>query len=695
MQQAVLFLTDKTSDYSLDAFDGFVKEAAGLADVFLVFHKKEDELPLDIRSRHPFVFTSSILYDLGYVPIGDSILPGNNHYPLFYFYKCHSNYNYYWIVEDDVRYTGNWHDFLMAFDDNDADFLSANVTRYPQDQYWYWWHTLETGASEIQKSRWIHSFNPIYRLSSRAITAIDHLLCSGWRGHHEVVLPTAVSYLGMKIEDFGGDGEFVSLGNENRFYDSATMDCRAVEYDPSDKNKLYHPVKEEKGISDTSRLKPNCIIISAGKDSLHRELFEGERDFDVHLLVFDDSYNKHCNDTDFIVAMSGYKMDMTYRYLQRHPEYLSHYEYFFLMDDDIRITTASVNRLFQLMREYSLRIAQPSLVLSYYTYEHTLHNPACKLRYTNFVEMMVPCFSCEALVKVLPTFEEKVRWRGIEFHWAKLIQSNKHDMAIVDDVVCVHTKPISSWSMDNDLLTKHYIKDNNLSRDICVFSSVSRESVTNKFLINELQSVGKISGMKQKTKRIVDYLLLYSPYMSDIGLYHGKMGIVVALYKYATRNHDNLLSEFAWDLFQQIYEAIHSDLPVGLEYGLAGIGFGTTLLYKYGLVDCDLNAILVEIDSKIMERSPLRIKDASIRTGLGGIMCYIALRRSIGEKLETFDERYLTELEAVSMSISKIHQKATLVDLLNIPDFSIDEYMDRPLGLDGGSSYYILKDTFL
>lgn len=201
--------------------------------------------------------------------------------------------------------------------------------------------------------------------------------------------------------------------------------------------------------------------------------------------------------------------------------------------------------------------------------------------------------------------------------------------------------------------------------------------------------------MEQKTKRIVDYLLLYSPYMSDIGLYHGKMGIVVALYKYATRNHDNLLSEFAWDLFQQIYEAIHSDLPVGLEYGLAGIGFGTTLLYKYGLVDCDLNAILVEIDSKIMERSPLRIKDASIRTGLGGIMCYIALRRSIGEKLETFDERYLTELEAVSMSISKIHQKATLVDLLNIPDFSIDEYMDRPLGLDGGSSYYILKDTFL
>ncbi|MGN1158403.1 MAG: DUF707 domain-containing protein, partial [Agathobacter sp.] len=233
-----------------------------------------------------------------------------------------------------------------------------------------------------------------------------------------------------------------------------------------------HPVKEEKGISDTSRLKPNCVIISAGKDSLHRELFEGERDFDVHLLVFDDSYNKHCNDTDFIVAMSGYKMDMTYRYLQRHPEYLSHYEYFFLMDDDIRITTASVNRLFQLMREYSLRIAQPSLVLSYYTYEHTLHNPACKLRYTNFVEMMAPCFSREALVKVLPTFEEKVRWRGIEFHWAKLIESNKHDMAIIDELSASHATNIRSWNEHYNNLTKDYIKEHSLSSDLHIYSQI-------------------------------------------------------------------------------------------------------------------------------------------------------------------------------------------------------------------------------
>lgn len=30
-------------------------------------------------------------------------------------------------------------------------------------------------------------------------------------------------------------------------------------------------------------------------------------------------------------------------------------------------------------------------------------------------------------------------------------------------------------------------------------------------------------------RKIVDYQLLYSPYMHDIGLFHGKMGVVVAL----------------------------------------------------------------------------------------------------------------------------------------------------------------------
>lgn len=199
--------------------------------------------------------------------------------------------------------------------------------------------------------------------------------------------------------------------------------------------------------------------------------------------------------------------------------------------------------------------------------------------------------------------------------------------------------------------------------------------------------------MKEKLRKIADYQLLRSPYMKDIGLFHGKMGVVVALYLYAAKYRDELISEYAWDLLQQIYDGIYSNMPVGLEYGLAGIGYGTTILYKRGLVDCDLNSILADVDSKIMEYDPRRMKNLSTRTGVGGLMRYIALRQSTGEPLRTFDSQYLSELYATAEPVILTCKGTDMLNILNAPSFSIDEYTEKPLGIDGGSAYYILKDT--
>ena len=198
--------------------------------------------------------------------------------------------------------------------------------------------------------------------------------------------------------------------------------------------------------------------------------------------------------------------------------------------------------------------------------------------------------------------------------------------------------------------------------------------------------------INEHLRKIVDYQLLYSPYMRDIGLFHGKMGVVMALYMYSAKYHDELISEFAWDLFQQAYDGITSSMSVGLEYGLAGIGYSTTMLYKRGLVDCDLNYVLVDVDSKIMEHDPRRMKDLSIRSGIRGLQQYIALRKSTGEQLETFDTRYLSELYTTAVPVDSGNQQTDIMSILNVPAFSIEEYVDKPLGIDEGSAYYILKD---
>ena len=477
MKQAVLYLTNKSNEWTLSAFHALEQSLQGMADVYFAYHQQGDVLPVSLQNiENLFVFTSDVLKELGYTPIERGrLMPGSNHFPLLKFYKENQGYDYYWLVEDDVRFSGEWKDFFGSFASCTSDFLSSVIETKAENPTWYWWTSLKTGNEVIAEEKLLKSFNPIYRLSSQALVCIDAHLRIGWMGHYEVLLPTLLYNKGFFLEDFGGEGTFVRPENNAKFYDDTSMRIAPVLPDDR-KNYLFHPVKEEKVRQDGS-YKKNAVFVPVGKDSLHRQLLKGDADFDLHLLIYDGSYNKFCNDSDFVACDAGYKMDMTCRYLHRHPELFEKYEYFFLLDDDIVISTEDVNRLFSMMREYQLKIAQPSLVMSYYTYKHTAFHPFYILRYTNFVEMMMPCFSRDALKAVLPTFEQKIRWCGIEMHWPVLVGSNHKDIAIVDAVSAKHTRPVQSWNSLSQLQQENYLKKHNLSWSIEMYGGLPLDNV--------------------------------------------------------------------------------------------------------------------------------------------------------------------------------------------------------------------------
>lgn len=477
MKQAVLYLTTKSNEWTLSSFHALEQSLQGKADVYFAYRQQGDVLPVSLQNiENLFVFTSDVLKELGYTPIErGKLVPGSNHFPLLKFYKENQGYDYYWLVEDDVRFSGEWKDFFGSFASCTSDFLSSVIETKAENPNRYWWTSLKVGNEVIAEEKLLKSFNPIYRLSSQALACIDAHLRIGWMGHYEVLLPTLFYNKGFLLEDFGGEGTFVRPGNNARFYDDTSMRIAPVLPDDR-KNYLFHPVKEEKVRQDGS-YKKNAVFVPVGKDSLHRQLLKGDADFDLHLLIYDGSYNKFCNDSDFVACDAGYKMDMTYRYLHRHPELFEKYEYFFLLDDDIVISTEDVNRLFSMMREYQLKIAQPSLVMSYYTYKHTAFHPFYILRYTNFVEMMMPCFSRDALKAVLPTFEQKIRWCGIEMHWPVLVGSNHKDMAIVDAVSAKHTRPVQSWNSLSQLQQENYLKKHNLSWSIEMYGGLPLDNV--------------------------------------------------------------------------------------------------------------------------------------------------------------------------------------------------------------------------
>lgn len=477
MKQAVLYLTTKSNEWTLSAFHALEQSLQGMADVYFAYHQQGDVLPVSLQNvENQFVFTSDVLKELGYTPMErGKLVPGSNHFPLLKFYKENQGYDYYWLVEDDVRFSGEWKDFFGSFASCTSDFLSSVIETKAENPTWCWWTCLKTGNEVIAEEKLLKSFNPIYRLSSQALACIDAHLRIGWMGHYEVLLPTLLYNKGFLLEDFGGEGTFVRPENNAKFYDDTSMRIAPVLPDDR-KSYLFHPVKEEK-VRQEGSYKKNAVFVPVGKDSLHRQLLKGDADFDLHLLIYDGSYNKFCNDSDFVACDAGYKMDMTYRYLHRHPELFEKYEYFFLLDDDIVISTEDVNRLFSMMREYQLKIAQPSLVMSYYTYKHTAFHPFYILRYTNFVEMMMPCFSRDALKAVLPTFEQKIRWCGIEMHWPVLVGSNHKDMAIVDAVSAKHTRPVRSWNSLSQLQQENYLKKHNLSWSIEMYGGLPLDNV--------------------------------------------------------------------------------------------------------------------------------------------------------------------------------------------------------------------------
>lgn len=272
----------------------------------------------------------------------------------------------------------------------------------------------------------------------------------------------------------------------------------------------------------------NCVISAVGKDSVHKGWSCGEkRDFDLHLIVYDDSYESYRHDADFIVQAKGYKLKLVHEYITDNPSILEEYDYFFIPDDDIVTDSDTISLLFRYMDNYRLKIAQPSLTdSSYYTFQHTLHDQRYLLRYTNFIEMMLPCFSREALKKVLVSFAENKSGWGVEYRWSQLIESNKSDMAIIDDIQMQHVRPIQSKKRDNINELHEYITKHNLSTKISVYPhSVTRKIYTEKrvcehklkhaIMIMAHQNIGQITDLVRYFKEDC-YLFIHIDTKSEI-----------------------------------------------------------------------------------------------------------------------------------------------------------------------------------
>lgn len=250
---AFLFLSHRRDAPVVAAFRTLAAAARSRGPALVLYHDRGDAhlLPRDVPR---VTFSDAELVAFGLPSLEGKLLPGSAHLPVLRFAAQHPEYTHLWVIEYDVRFSGDWSRLFAHFDDSPADLLAGHLRRYQDEPRWYWWELRPPEAVPLERR--LRAFLPVYRISAAAVARVIARQREGWRGHFEMLLPTIAQHDGLTLRDFGGVGPFVAPHDRNRFYiDDATGDpfgglqVGTLRYRPTIRfpwllrDKLHHPVK--------------------------------------------------------------------------------------------------------------------------------------------------------------------------------------------------------------------------------------------------------------------------------------------------------------------------------------------------------------------------------------------------------------------------------------------------------------------
>lgn len=245
-RHAIVYLSHIHNKKLWRAYTKLQSECAAFADVHFALNLSSDIVIPDTKNVVPI--TPSHRAALGHLHRANS--KGGDK-AFLAFRQNIPEYDYYWMVEYDVAFSGDWSKLFNAFADNTSDLLCTNIHRRETNPKWAWWNSLEW--PDNSKPELIRGFFAIARLSAKALDAIIVAGQKGFDGHYEIMWPTVLHHSGFSIEDIGGDGPFVRPANVNRWYTSTptseilspgTLVYRPAHFRPGrTPDKLWHPVK--------------------------------------------------------------------------------------------------------------------------------------------------------------------------------------------------------------------------------------------------------------------------------------------------------------------------------------------------------------------------------------------------------------------------------------------------------------------
>jgi len=190
----------------------------------------------------------------------------------------------------------------------------------------------------------------------------------------------------------------------------------------------------------------NLIIAMVNENSVHEHWLTGwssELGWDVALFNYGKGQHTGTISLDKYISPPKFKWQMVNQLLDSTFPF-DEFGYIWLVDDDIEMSAVEISDFFKKCEELSVTLAQPSLTHnSYVTHPVTLKHEGMKFRKTNFVEIMMPCFSSSSWKKLkeTPRFNTLTGW-GLELFWGSILFSKKSPFHVMDDVSVRHGRPL-------------------------------------------------------------------------------------------------------------------------------------------------------------------------------------------------------------------------------------------------------------
>jgi hypothetical protein len=238
---------------------------------------------------------------------------------------------------------GDWDAFEGHFESSQADLIATSVRTRQEDPGWYWWSTLKSPLTSAAHVDGVAALTPLLRFSRRAAEAILAGIESGWSGHPEALIPSIVQAAGLKIEDFGGRGEFVAEDRKDAWYNEKTWHWKGpVQFVPG---MLHFPVSTASKplapgrlAQDDRPLQSPRILFASPVGGEARCLLDGTLDVflgagaDCLVMQYDNSVLGLPIGVRRIFDR-GHKWQLAIRHLP--PSLVDDYDYLFLWDDDL------------------------------------------------------------------------------------------------------------------------------------------------------------------------------------------------------------------------------------------------------------------------------------------------------------------------------------------------------------------------